>query len=61
MQTIQLIAKYFDENKDLPKRDWVGKRVNELLNKNWIASSEKRNGSALLNWYIWSMEKIEMT
>ena len=60
-ETIQLIAKYFDENKDLPKRDWVGKRVNELLNKNWIASSEKRNGSALLNWYIWSMEKIEMT
>jgi hypothetical protein len=59
-ETIQLIAKYFDENKDLPKRDWVGKRVNELLNKNWIASSEKRNGSALLNWYIWSMEKIEM-
>lgn len=57
-ETVQLIDKYFAENDNLPSRDWVGREVNELLNKKWMPSSEKRNGSALLNWYVWSIERL---
>lgn len=56
--TIQLIDKYYNKNQSLPSRDWVGKEVNELLNKNWKTSSEKRNGSALLSWYVWAIKKL---
>ncbi|MBC6309037.1 hypothetical protein HCJ66_05665 [Listeria sp. FSL L7-1582] len=58
-ETIQLIDKYYSENSNLPSRDWVGREVSELLNKKWKPSSEKRNGSALLNWYVWSKEKLQ--